>query len=68
MVGWHHQFDGHELGQTLGDSQGEGGLQTCSLEDCIGPLESMGSLGVGHDLATEQQQQPGDSRPGILPG
>ena len=26
MVGQHHQFNGHELGQTLGDSQGQGGL------------------------------------------
>ena len=22
MVGWHHQFRGHELGQTLGGSEG----------------------------------------------
>ena len=26
MVGWHHQLNGHELGQTLGDSKGQGGL------------------------------------------
>ena len=24
MVGWHHQFNGHELGQTLGDGEGQG--------------------------------------------
>ena len=30
MVGWHHQLNGHELGQTLGDSEGEGGLARCS--------------------------------------
>ena len=23
MVGWHHQFNGHELGQTLGDGEGQ---------------------------------------------
>ena len=23
MVGWHHQFNGHELGQTLGDGKGQ---------------------------------------------
>ena len=28
MVGWHHRFNGHELGQTLGDDEGQGGL-TC---------------------------------------
>ena len=25
MAGWHHQFNGHELGQTLGD-EGQGSL------------------------------------------
>ena len=30
MVGWHHQFNGNELGQTLGDSEGRGGLACCS--------------------------------------
>ena len=26
MVGWHHQLNGHELEQTLGDGDGQGGL------------------------------------------
>ena len=26
MVGWHHQPDGHEFEQTLGDSEGQGSL------------------------------------------
>ena len=26
MVGWHHLLDGHKLGQTSGDSQGQGSL------------------------------------------
>ena len=30
MVGWHHQLNGHELEQTLGDSQGQGSLVCCS--------------------------------------
>ena len=29
MAEWHHQCNGHELGQTLGDSEGQGGL-VCS--------------------------------------
>ena len=29
-VGWHHWFNGHELGQTPGDSRGQGGLARCS--------------------------------------
>ena len=30
MVGWHHQLNGYELEQTLGDSVGQGGLACCS--------------------------------------
>ena len=30
MVGWYHQFNVHELGQTLGDGEGQGGLACCS--------------------------------------
>ena len=26
MVGWHHRFNGHELEQTPGDSEGQGSL------------------------------------------
>jgi len=29
-VGWHHQCNGHELGQTLGDGDGQGSLACCS--------------------------------------
>ena len=29
MVGWHHQLDGHEFEQTLGDSEGQGSLMHC---------------------------------------
>ena len=47
MVGWHHQLNGHEFEQILGDS---GGQET-------GMLQSMGSPRVRHDLATEQRQE-----------
>ena len=30
MVGWHHQGTGHELGQTLGDNEGQGSQACCS--------------------------------------
>ena len=46
MVGWHHQLDGHEFQQTLGDSEGQ---------ESLALLQFMGSQRVGHDLATEQQ-------------
>ena len=26
MAGWHHLFNEHDLGQTLGDSEGQGSL------------------------------------------
>ena len=26
MIGWHHQHDGHEFEQTLGDGEGQGSL------------------------------------------
>jgi len=31
MVGWHHQFNGHEFEQISGDSGGQGSLVCCSL-------------------------------------
>ena len=30
MVGWHHQLDGHEFEQALGDGEGQGSLECCS--------------------------------------
>ena len=30
MAGWHHQLNGHEYEQTLGDSKGQGSLPCCS--------------------------------------
>ena len=30
MVGWHHQFNARELGSTLEDGEGHGGLACCS--------------------------------------
>ena len=30
MVGWHHQFNGHEFEQALGDGEGQGSLACCS--------------------------------------
>ena len=47
MVEWHHQFNGHKLGKSLGDGEGQGGLACCRPWD----------FRVGHDLAPEQQQQ-----------
>ena len=34
MAGWHHQCNGHELGQISGDGEGQGGLARCSPWGC----------------------------------
>ena len=46
MFGWHHQFNGHELGQTPEDGERTGGP---------GASQSMGSQRVRHNLATEHK-------------
>ena len=33
-LGWHHWFNGHELGQTPGDGEGQGSLTCCSPWGC----------------------------------
>ena len=30
MAGWHHRYNGHELGHTSGDGEGQGALVHCS--------------------------------------
>ena len=34
MVGWHHQLNGHEFEQTMGDGKGQGSLACCSPWGC----------------------------------
>ena len=34
MFGWHHQLNGHEFEQSLGDGEGQGSLACCSLWGC----------------------------------
>ena len=34
MVGWHHQLDGHEFDETLGDTEGQASLACCSPGGC----------------------------------
>ena len=33
-VGWHHQLNGHEFGQTPEDGEGQGSLVCCSPWGC----------------------------------
>ena len=30
VLGWYHRFNGHELGHTPGDGEGQGSLACCS--------------------------------------
>ena len=34
MVGWHHRFNGYELGKTPGDGEGQESLACCSPWGC----------------------------------
>ena len=34
MVGWHHQLNGREFEQALGDGEGQGSLACCSPWGC----------------------------------
>ena len=47
MVGWHHQLNGHEFEQALGDGEGQGNLV------CCGPW----GLKESDTTETEQQQK-----------
>ena len=51
MVGWHHQLNGHDFEQILGDSGGQKNLDY---------IQSMGSQRNAHNLVNEQQQ-PGST-------
>ena len=48
MVGWHHLLEGHEFGETPGDSEGQANLACCS---------PWGHKELGHNWTGEQQQQ-----------
>ena len=56
MVGWHHQLNGHEFEQALGDCEGQGSLECCSL---WGRTEL--DMTVLTQQQQQQQQQPGYS-------
>ena len=43
LAGLHHQYNEYELGQTLGDGEGQGGLACCSPWGCK-KLDTTGKL------------------------
>ena len=48
MVGWHLQINGHELEQTLGDGEGQGGLACCNPQGCkeLDTTERLNNMGT----------------------
>ena len=72
MAGWNHQCNGHELGQTSGDGEEQGGLVCCSL---WGPKESdtteqLHFHALEKEMATHSSvrawRNPGTGEPGGL--
>ena len=57
MAGWHHQLNGHEFEQTLGHSEGRGGLELI-------PRPRQWSLRAPHDTTPTLRDAPAgeDSR------
>ena len=53
MAEWHHQCNEHELGQTLGDGERQGGLASCSQylgsqSNMIGQLNNNNGITLLH--------------------
>ena len=57
MAGWHHQCGAHELGQTLRDGEGQGGLACCSP---LGrkELDTTGQLSNNTQILLNSSQDP----------
>ena len=63
MVGWHHQLNGHEFKQTLGDSEGQGSLACHSPWGC---KESNMTYQLNNNGIPREFQRPKSSQsPGI---
>ena len=63
MAGWHHWCNGHELGQTLGDGEGQGSLECCSPWghkelDMTGWLNTNKNVGMRSQLITSKTHHP----------
>ena len=48
MAGWRHQCIEHELGQTLGDGEGQGSLACCSSMGGCKELDMTGRLNTNN--------------------
>ena len=59
MAGWHHWCNEHELGQTPGDSEGQGGLVCCSPCGC----KELDMTGQMHNNSHCSEHQPSVNSP-----
>ena len=73
MVGWHHQFDGHQFEQAPGDGEGQGSLACCRPQGHT--TEQLNANGSSHPLEKDNGNPlqylawriPGTGEPGGLP-
>ena len=56
LFGWHHQLDGHESAQTLGDGEGQGRLVCCGPRGHreLDRTERLSNKGLGHQLCADR--------------
>ena len=55
MAGWHHRYNGHELGQTSGDGEGQRGLACCSPWGCK-ESDTTGQLNNHKSIVKEEEK------------
>ena len=66
MVGWHHQFNGHEFDQALGNSEGQGSLARCSPWSCK-DLDTIEQMNNHQQVILSNHQTKGSPKsPAIL--
>ena len=73
MVGWHHQLNGHEFEQALGDSEGQGSLVCCSpwghkVSDTTEQLNNKNNNCCCCCCSAQQHPTPHDPTNYCLPG
>ena len=66
MVGWHHQLNGHEFEQALGDGEGQGSLACCNPWDRK-ELDTTEQLNINSGSVMSDSLQPHELQHTRLP-
>ena len=68
MVGWHHQLNGHEFEQILGESEGQGSLACCHPWGCkeLDMTEQQREKAMAPHFSTVAWKIPWAEEPGRL--